>query len=365
MNRKAILCGVLFAFLYLVGASVDALADDGAVSVAVGGLVARRETRIVMAKEVLRISIKKIVVDYDFRNDSDQNVITEVAFPVPPYGSSMDYPPAEIASFSDFKLSIDRKPASFKVEAKAMFKGKDVTEILVKDRLDVASFGNSEDGVTYCRNFVSLPESEKKRLTDMGIIEVRDSTDCWAGWEVHLQYHWTQTFPAHSTTHIRHEYSPAEGVNAHMPLEALQLAFTPGSARTNSKRWKDSGAEAMSGFCLAPEQLLGLIHRIKGNRHPVDVGEFYTQWVDFILTTANTWQRPIEDFTLIVERPETDLNDKDEVLMSFCSPQKAKMEKLDANHTQVHLTNFVPTAELHIGFFDVPVAMADPTAGKK
>ena len=127
------------------------------IHISVGGLVARRETRIVMAKEVLRISIKKIVVDYDFRNDSDQNVITEVAFPVPPYGSSMDYPPAEIASFSDFKLSIDRKPASFKVEAKAMFKGKDVTEILVKDRLDVASFGNSEDGVTYCRNFVSLP----------------------------------------------------------------------------------------------------------------------------------------------------------------------------------------------------------------
>jgi len=165
----------------------------------------------------------------------------------------------------------------------------------------------------------------------------------WQHWSSRLQYHWTQTFPAHSTTHIRHEYSPAEGVNAHMPLEALQLAFTPGSARTNSKRWKDSGAEAMSGFCLAPEQLLGLIHRIKGNRHPVDVGEFYTQWVDFILTTANTWQRPIEDFTLIVERPESDLNDKDEVLMSFCSPQKAKMEKLDANHTQVHLTNFVPT----------------------
>lgn len=76
-------------------------------------------------------------------------------------------------------------------------------------------------------------------------------------------------------------------------------------------------------------------------------------WVmsaDFILTTANTWQRPIEDFTLIVERPRTEKGD--ETLVSFCSP--GPVEKLDVNHFQVHLTNFVPTKELHIGFFDVP-----------
>ncbi|HEY6373419.1 MAG TPA: DUF4424 family protein [Candidatus Sulfotelmatobacter sp.] len=51
-------------------------------------------------------------------------------------------------------------------------------------------------------------------------------------------------------------------------------------------------------------------------------------YVDFILTTANTWKTPIEDFTLIVERPhwknnrgESDLGD----YVSFCwdGPQKS------------------------------------------
>lgn len=58
-------------------------ADDSAAAISAGGLVPRRETRIVMAKEVPRIGMKKIVVDYDFRKDSDQDVTTEVAFPVP------------------------------------------------------------------------------------------------------------------------------------------------------------------------------------------------------------------------------------------------------------------------------------------
>jgi hypothetical protein len=75
--------------------------------------------------------------------------------------------------------------------------------------------------------------------------------------------------------------------------------------------------------------------------------------VDYILTTANTWQRPIEDFTLIVERPKPEYAGR--VLVSFCSPMNGKVEKLDADHFQVHLTNFIPTTELHIGFFEVPV----------
>ena len=65
--------------------------------------------------------------------------------------------------------------------------------------------------------------------------------------------------------------------------------------------------------------------------------------VDFILTTANTWKRPIEDFTLIVERTDP----KDTV--SFC--WDGPIKKLDANHFQAHATNLIPTKELHIGFY--------------
>jgi len=356
------LCSVLLMCVCIAGASVEAWADVGAVSVAAGGLVARRESRVVMAKEVLRISLEKIVVDYDFRNDSDQDVTSEVAFPLPPYGSSMDFPDAGTASFSDFKLSIDGKPASFKTEVKAMFKGKDVTDILVKNKLDIARFGRFEGTGSHCRNFLSLPESEKKRLAGMGIIDEPDSINCQANWMVHLQYYWTQSFPAHSSTHIRHEYSPVSGQSLDNSIKALQNALTPTLARTNPKLWKASGAADISRYCLAPAQLRSLIQKIRGNKHPnTNYGDFEERWVDYILTTANTWRQPIEDFTLIVERPKPEEEANGEVLMGFCPPKNAKVEKLDADHTLVHLINFVPTAELHIAFFNI-LTMGDPDA---
>ena len=86
-----------------VAAPVSVLADDSAASIAAGGLVPRRETRIVMAKEVLRISDKKVVVDYDFRNDTDEDVTTEVAFPIPPYQTNSSKETAE-QSFLSFRL---------------------------------------------------------------------------------------------------------------------------------------------------------------------------------------------------------------------------------------------------------------------
>jgi hypothetical protein len=50
---------------------------------------------------------------------------------------------------------------------------------------------------------------------------------------------------------------------------------------------------------------------------------------------------------------------------SCCCACNGKVEKLDADHFQVHLTNFVPASELHIGFFEVSEAKPAQPAGKK
>jgi hypothetical protein len=75
---------LLLAFSAALAGSV-ALADDGAASIAAGGIVMTRESRITMAKEVLFISESKVVVDYDFRNDTDADITTEIAFPIPDF----------------------------------------------------------------------------------------------------------------------------------------------------------------------------------------------------------------------------------------------------------------------------------------
>jgi hypothetical protein len=109
-NSRPIVPALVLTFFAFSLTSPALLADDGAASIANGGLVPRRETRVVMAKEVLRISLDKVVVDYDFRNDTDQDVTTEVAFPVPPYEN--DFPEVDLAgqAFKSFRLWVDGKP---------------------------------------------------------------------------------------------------------------------------------------------------------------------------------------------------------------------------------------------------------------
>jgi hypothetical protein len=120
-SRILLILPLATSVVFLVPQAV--LADDGAASIAAGGLVPRREVRIVMEKEVLSISEKRVVVDYDFRNGSAEDVITEVAFPVPPYKDDIEAPTVSLQSFSDFRLFVnDGKPAAFNIEAKATLK---------------------------------------------------------------------------------------------------------------------------------------------------------------------------------------------------------------------------------------------------
>ena len=362
MSQKTVLCALLFAGMAIFAAA-PALADDSAASIAAGGLVPRRETRIVMAKEVLRISPDKIVVDYDFRNDTDQDVTTEVAFPVPPYTYGPESPDITDASFSDFKLLIDGKTVAFQTEAKATLDAKDVTAILTDDKIDIASFGHIRQpdpgsGQMQTPDVSRLPQAEQKRLTTIGLF---DAEDGWGLWTVHLQYHWTQTFPAHSTVHIQHQYTPVEGSEL-MPIDTLKYVSEhkqPGGD-ADTVQYELQDIQRLESLCPDPSFLSGLIKQMVASQP--DSGELaQPHWVDFILTSANTWRQPIEDFTLIVERGKPEL-EKDQNVVSLCTPQNVPVTKLDANTFQLHLTNFVPKDELRIGYFDVPQAAPAPAS---
>ncbi len=329
----------------------------------------RRETRIVMAKEVLRISLKKVIVEYDFRNDTDQDVTTEVAFPVPPYMNEFaDGPALEEQSFQSFKLWVNDKSVEYESEATATLKGKDITAILKSNHIDIPTFGHFVDQldskfreVIDTTDFNRLSKSTRDHLVKTGIFDVEGAA--WGKWTVHLQYHWTQRFPAHSTVHIRHEYTPVVGFTQITLTEVEdRLAKITTGHSSNSDQDQD---KLLAGFC-ADRPLLSTLARqlneselqAKTYNEKLMAGTSYPHWVDFILTSANTWQRPIEDFTLIIERPKPEHGGR--VLVSFCSPANGKVEKIDADHFQVHLTNFVPAAELHIGFFDLPLIKAAP-----
>ncbi|PYS56699.1 MAG: hypothetical protein DMF76_24235 [Acidobacteria bacterium] len=75
---------------------------------------------ISMEKERLSISEKKVTVEYEFLNNTDKDVTTEIAFPVPPYDETyLD------ASFNkridDFRVWVEGRETKFQTEVKATF----------------------------------------------------------------------------------------------------------------------------------------------------------------------------------------------------------------------------------------------------
>jgi hypothetical protein len=318
---------------FLLSAALLALplfvhADDGAASIAEGGIVImKREPRITMAKEVLHISDSKVIVDYDFRNDTDQSVETVVAFPIPSYSLALEQVDPDKQGFDDFRLWVNEKPFKFGIECRAYLKGRDETELLKSMKVDVGTFGHANSDHQYL-DVQRLSVEQRRRLESAGLLDKEDDSPTW---EVRKKYYWTQIFPAHSAAHVRHAYSPVVGA-----LNSIKYGWgASGDAES---------AKELRTFCIEGG-LKQALDKVVADKHR----NAWYEYVDFILTTANTWKTPIEDFTLVVERP----HQKDDLAdyVSFC--WNGPVTKTDLDHFVATATDFVPKKELRIGFFHV------------
>ena len=76
---------------------------------------------------------------------------------------------------------------------------------------------------------------------------------------------------------------------------------------------------------------------------PYRNGSFGAAWVSYILTTANTWQTPIQDFELIVKAAG-------DQIVSFC--WDGPVERVDPTTLRARKADFIPTKELKIYFLE-------------
>jgi hypothetical protein len=321
-------------------------ANDSAASTAAGGILLKREPRISMAKEKLTISTKRITVEYEFFNESDQDITTEVAFPIPAYEMTMSA--GGIREFSDFRLWVEGTERKYKIHAKAMLESKDYSTLLQKYGIDVASLGHFEDKEEpLSRDFRKLAKPVQEHLIKAGLFG-RETQ--FPNWSVEKTYYWPQTFPAHKILHVRHEYEPGIGfkmvqkddlanAQAHPALRHIK---TPATGYPP----EDQFAREIQNACI-DTGLNKAIAKLVAEREYVLMA-----WVDYILTTANNWKTPIKTFELIVEKDSR--QDYPTRFVSFC--WDGKVEHLGQNEFKVTATDFVPKADLHVAFFDIPKA---------
>jgi len=250
---------------------------------------------------------------------------------VPAYKLAWDEIPISNQGFDDFQLEVEGKPVHFDVEIKAMLKGRDVSTTLRQHGIDIATFGHYDENTHYAKDVRRLSATDRATLVRVGLIYPEADQD-EAKWSVEKKYYWQQAFPAHTIIHISHQYAPVLGNTNSVSYGLLQAKEDPESAKE------------LGGLCFDPGLRKTLVADVE---KPDSSVPFF--WVDFILTTANTWKTPIEDFTLIVERGH--LKAAKQSFVSFC--WDGPVTKIDADHFSAHVINLVPKKELRIGFIGV------------
>lgn len=321
------------AFLLLHPCSL-LLGNDGAAEIALGGIRLKQERRVSMVKERLYISKRKVRVDYEFQNESQEDVTTEIAFPIPEYHLDLGY---GWAPFDDFKVWVDSKPLPHKVEAKAYVKGREITSDLESMKLDVATFAGFEEPkdsrLPFRSQIRAIPRDQKQRLVALGAINAEDDVE--ALWSVRKTYHWTQTFPAQGVVKIAHEYTPVCGHSAALTLPTLQAPI---------KGWHNETADPGcldGGFIQSFKRAVAANHKRYPDGLYANQESLSAEWVRYILTTANTWKTPIVDFELTVERDPGEL-------VTFC--WDGPVEKAGTNTFRARMKDLVPSKELTVYF---------------
>ncbi len=324
-----------------------AVANDYTAEIANGGLRARQEDRVAIKKERLFISRKKIRVEYEFLNESDRDVVTEVAFPWPRYKFGFAERTFD-SSMLRFSVQVDGAIVPHKTQVKAFVAGdKDITEKLIRYDLNVPFFGyfdakDSTDPELHGHRYQveALGPGARQELLEAGAIQ--PDGDLQPLWEVEVTHHWTQRFPAHRIVKISHDYAPILGSAAGVfwPKEQKVIAPAMGGTKPGAE-FGDQGCADSAFWKAASARLIERKEKDPGGAQGGGAESLVGDWLGYILTTAHTWKGPIEAFELIVERDPGDL-------ITFC--WDGPIEKISTDRFLAKVSQFRPTKELTVYF---------------
>lgn len=311
-------------------------ADDSSAALGAGGVVFTNDTPIRMAAEDLYISPKQVRVRFVFANDTDRDVKTLVAFPLPDldtgvfWGSAVGTLTGDPVNFVGFKAFVDGRPVAFQVEQRAFVKGRDVTAV-------IASTGLPIDPVTDhgYQALDKLAPDLRKRLVAVGALEDDGGGNIIPQWIVETKFYWPQVFAAHKTVTIEHSYQPVTG----------QSFFDGGMA---------SGKDEVGTYCIDPPtgaRIAAISNALLQAKAPN--GSYLNAFeTDYILKTANNWHGPIGRFHLVLDKLKPD----NVLTLCWAGP----LDRTSATTFESVLTNFAPARDIRMLVLESPGPNSGP-----
>ena len=326
----------------LLTASFLTQANDSTGFVSTGGIEYIKNDKIAMQSEDLFISQEKIKVGYQYKNLTDQDISETVLFPLPIVikQSISDFADTQglIDSFKiwangkEIKPEIHLRTFIYTIDERESDGGEsdliphDVTEVLqacglteeeMKDPWTLKFEGKVEEKILSCQD---------PRLARFNLPEVDEDISSFV-WGAQIIYSWQQTFKANEITEVQHTYQPLVGGSLSMP-------------RPRNDSFESFGKY----YCVDPNLQKTFI------KHWGEYGLPYRA-MGYILTTGSNWAKPIEDFTLTIERQKNEV-------VSFCWDTPSKINKIKDDgkvvQFQVKEKSFLPKQDLDVLF--VPIS---------
>jgi hypothetical protein len=267
-----------------------AAANDSSASLDVGGLKLTYNPNVSVESEDLYLSRDEVRVTYHFRNRSDHDISTLVAFPLPTMeiGEEGNYilEGKDPVNVMDFQVTVDGKQVEPSVEVKATRFGVDVTDVLKRYNIPLTTYDRLN----------TLPEDARRELEHYGVIDWETATGAedkplaTTHWETHIVFYWFQTFPAGRSIEVTHRYHP---VPRHFFFGKEDLA----------------SPEMRKTYCFDADFVRSAQAKLAQSSQ--DILKGYE--LKYVLTTAENWLGPIGKFKLTVDKTTPD------ALVSLCA----------------------------------------------
>lgn len=322
-------------------------ANDTTARVSAGGITLLKTENIRMLQETLQISSEKITAHYRFLNESDHDIQTTVAFPLPDYEYDPDIVDFEesraYSKFYNFKNWTDGKPVEVKRERKALFGTIDITDRLRNIGLTESqifeTFGEStSDGATV------LTSNQRDKVSDL-MFEISSGDFDYSFWKVSETIYWEQTFPKGKEIEVMHEYIPNRGNAPNYISSSSRKEFAQPIPKAFSLSNKD--AKSPKEACINKETIRAIQHKVNKilTNSPKSLVGVNLYDVEYILGTGRNWKGPIGNFILRIKKESPDQ------LVSLCFPGKPK--QINPTTLEYMQTNYTPQDRLVVYFISV------------
>jgi Domain of unknown function (DUF4424) len=313
--------GCITAIFATLAMLAPARADDGAASLAVGGIQFTRNRAIRMSSEDLYVSPDNVRVRFAFENTTDNDVVTMIAFPLPDidldrWGGRPEYlgkMKGDPLNFVGFRVSVNGRLVRFNTEQRAFLHGKDVTALLKASGVALNQLGQVPAGM----ELAGISKARQNLLEAHGLVD--PDGNLFPMWTVRTRFFWIQVFPRHATVVIEHSYHPIDGTE-------------------NSSEGAIGGPDFSKRYCVDASSR-ARVNALARNRRPNDP-EGTALETDYILKTAKTWSGPIGAFHMTLDKLDADS------VLSLC--WDGRLKKTGPTTYEFSQPNYVPTRDIEM-----------------